>query len=123
MPRTAQRLPTNVPGEFFVDSTCIDCDTCRWMAPAVFDRAAEQSCVGHQPATPAEVLAAERALLACPTGSIKTETKRDLAAARASFPLLVAEDVYDCGYHSEASFGATSYLIHRPPERGGNVLI
>src|ERR1043165_5829513 len=23
-----QRLPENVPGDFFVDSTCIDCDTC-----------------------------------------------------------------------------------------------
>ena len=23
-----KRLPENVPGEFFVDSTCIDCDAC-----------------------------------------------------------------------------------------------
>jgi len=122
---TAQRhrLATNAPGEFFVDSTCIDCDTCRWMAPAVFGRAEEQSCVAHQPASAEAVLAAERALLACPTGSIRTEAKRDLAAARASFPLPLAEDVFHCGYHSEASFGATSYLVVRPEERGGNVLI
>ena len=27
------RLEENVAGEFFVDSTCIDCDTCRQLAP------------------------------------------------------------------------------------------
>jgi glyoxylase-like metal-dependent hydrolase (beta-lactamase superfamily II)/ferredoxin len=119
----AQRLATNAPGPFFVDSSCIDCDVCRWMAPEVFDRAEEQSRVHHQPAEGAESAAAERALVACPTGSIRTEEKRDLAAARAAFPLAVAEDVFHCGYHAEASFGATSYLIARPPERGGNVLV
>ena len=118
-----RRLATNVPGEFFVDASCIDCDTCRWMAPAVFDRAKEQARVHHQPATEGEVEAAQLALLACPTGSIRTESKHDLAAARAGFPLLVAEDVFHCGYHSEASFGATSYLLRRPAERGGNVLV
>lgn len=123
MAARTQRLATNVPGEFFVDSSCIDCDTCRWMAPAIFDRAEEQSRVHHQPVDAAETHAAERALLACPTGSIRTEAKRDLAAARASFPLPIAEDVHHCGYHSEASFGATSYLIVRPPARGGNVLV
>jgi hypothetical protein len=24
-----QSVPVNVPGDFFVDATCIDCDTCR----------------------------------------------------------------------------------------------
>ena len=28
-----KRVPENVPGEFFVDFTCIDCDTCRQLAP------------------------------------------------------------------------------------------
>jgi glyoxylase-like metal-dependent hydrolase (beta-lactamase superfamily II)/ferredoxin len=118
-----RRLPRNVPGDFFVDSSCIDCDTCRWMAPAVFDRADEQSRVHAQPAGAAEQRAAELALLACPTGSIHTETKRDMAAARAAFPLPIEAEVFHCGYHSEASFGAASYLIRRPPERGGNVLV
>ena len=31
-----------------------------------------------------------------------------------------AENVYHCGYHSEASYGAASYLITR---EGGNVLM
>ncbi|KAA3454086.1 Beta-lactamase-like protein [Gossypium australe] len=30
-----QRRPQNADGDFFVDHTCIDCDTCRWMAPAM----------------------------------------------------------------------------------------
>jgi len=117
------RLDTNAPGEFFVDASCIDCDTCRWMAPEVFDRAGEHSRVHRQPATEPERRAAEHALLACPTGSIRTETKHDLAVARADFPLPVDGEVFHCGYHSEASFGAASYLIRRPAERGGNVLV
>jgi glyoxylase-like metal-dependent hydrolase (beta-lactamase superfamily II) len=40
-----------------------------------------------------------------------------------AFPAHVVDDVYFCGFTSEASFGAWSYLIVRPPERGGNVLV
>ena len=36
MANLEKRLPENVPGDFFVDSTCIDCDACRQIAPAVF---------------------------------------------------------------------------------------
>src|SRR5438132_196596 len=36
MAEIAKRLAANVPGEFFVDSTCIDCGTCRQVAPATF---------------------------------------------------------------------------------------
>ena len=31
-----KKLSTNVAGDFFVDSTCINCDTCRQLAPATF---------------------------------------------------------------------------------------
>lgn len=43
------RLPENVPGDFFVDSTCIDCDACRIFAPEVFSDARDQSFVSRQP--------------------------------------------------------------------------
>ena len=33
------------------------------------------------------------------------------------------DNVYFCGFTSESSFGAWSYLIVRPPEQGGNVLV
>jgi glyoxylase-like metal-dependent hydrolase (beta-lactamase superfamily II)/ferredoxin len=115
------RRPQNVAGDFYVDTTCIDCDTCRWMTPEVFYRVDEQSAVHHQPTTEAERLAALQALLACPTSSIGTvEKPKDIKVAQQSFPILVAENVYHCGYHSEKSYGAASYLIQRSE---GNILV
>jgi glyoxylase-like metal-dependent hydrolase (beta-lactamase superfamily II)/ferredoxin len=115
------RRPQNVSGDFYVDSTCIDCDTCRWMTPEVFNRTGEQSVVYHQPANQAERLRSLQALLACPTASIGTvEKPKDIKDAQLSFPILVDENVYHCGYHSENSYGAASYLIQR---QGGNVLV
>ena len=115
------RLPQNVKGDLYVDSSCIDCDTCRWMAPDVFNRAVGQSAVYHQPDNAAERLRSLQALLACPTSSIGTvEKPKDIKDAQLSFPIPVAENVYHCGYHSEKSYGAASYLIQRPE---GNVMI
>ena len=118
-----RRLATNVPGDFFVDESCIDCDACRWIAPATFDEAGDQSRVHRQPSSEEEVETALQALLACPTGSIGTLERHDLTRARRSFPAPIAEDVHHCGWHAESSFGAASYLIVRPTERGGNVLV
>lgn len=121
MAHLRQRRSQNVSGDFYVDLTCIDCDTCRWMTPEVFYRTAGQSAVYHQPDSEAERLRAMQALLACPTASIGTvEKPRDIKAAQQSFPVPIAENVYHCGYHSEKSFGAASYLIQRPQ---GNVLV
>ena len=41
----------NVPGDFFVDETCIDCDACRQLAPEVFADAGSYSFVHAQPQT------------------------------------------------------------------------
>lgn len=116
-----EKRPQNTPGEFFVDSSCIDCDTCRWMTPTVFNRQDGQSAVYHQPQTEAERLQSLQALLACPTASIGTKEKpKDIKKAQESFPLPITEEIYHCGYHAESSFGATSYLIQR---REGNILV
>ena len=116
-----QRRAQNVSGDFYVDSSCIDCDTCRWMVPEVFHEAGEQSAVYHQPASETERLRSLQALLACPTSSIGTvETPKDIKAAQQSFPILVEDNVYHCGYHSESSYAATSYFIQHPE---GNVLV
>ena len=40
-----------------------------------------------------------------------------------AFPLLLDDNVYFCGFTSESSFGAWSYLIRRPEDEGGNILI
>ena len=110
-----QRRSQNVNGDFYVDTTCIDCDTCRWMTPEVFSRVDEQSAVYHQPTNEAQRLAALEALLACPTSSIGTvEKPKDIKVAQQQFPILVAENVYHCGYHSEKSYGAASYLNELP---------
>lgn len=120
MAQLALRLDTNVPGDFFVDSTCIDCDACRIFAPTVFSDDGDQSSVHHQPETPEEILAAEKALISCPTASIGTVAKHDMRAAVAALPELVADGVYRCGYTSESSFGAVAYLIRRDD---GNLLV
>jgi glyoxylase-like metal-dependent hydrolase (beta-lactamase superfamily II)/ferredoxin len=115
------RRPQNIDGDFYVDSSCIDCDTCRWMTPEVFNRTGEQSAVYHQPENAAQRLRSLQALLACPTASIGTvEKPKDIKDAQLSFPIPVAENVYHCGYHAENSYGATSYLIVRPE---GNILV
>ncbi|NEO75321.1 MBL fold metallo-hydrolase [Moorena sp. SIO4G3] len=121
MAHLKQRRPQNISGDFYVDSSCIDCDACRWMTPEVFHRADQQSAVYHQPANETERLRALQALLSCPTSSIGTvEKPKEIKDAQQSFPIPVADNVYHCGYHSENSYGAASYLIQRPQ---GNILI
>lgn len=115
------RRPENIDGDFYVDTTCIDCDTCRWMTPQVFHRVDEMSAVHHQPANETERLAALQALLSCPTSSIGTvEKPKDIKLGQQSFPILVTDNIYHCGYHSEKSYGAASYLIQQPE---GNILV
>ena len=123
MANVQQRLPENVPGDFFVDSSCIDCDACRQIAPESFREFGEASIVYHQPATLEETKRALMALVACPTGSIGTLQRHNFRAGIDAFPAPVAENVYFCGFTAESSFGAWSYLILRPETEGGNVLI
>src|SRR5213594_1317860 len=119
-----RRLPENVAGDFFVDDTCIDCDACRAIAPATFHDHGAQSSVYRQPENPETRWQALKALVTCPTASIGTESEADdVSAAVAAYPERIDENVYFCGFTSEESFGGWSYLIVRPPERGGNVLV
>ncbi|EKV02245.1 hypothetical protein Lepto7375DRAFT_4468 [Leptolyngbya sp. PCC 7375] len=121
MAQLKARRPENVEGDFFVDTTCIDCDTCRWMAPEVFGRDGEMSAVHAQPTTSAQRIQALKALLSCPTASIGTAaTPKDIKQAQEQLPDLIEDNVYHCGYHSEKSYAAASYFIQRPE---GNVLI
>jgi glyoxylase-like metal-dependent hydrolase (beta-lactamase superfamily II)/ferredoxin len=123
MAQIQERLPQNVAGEFYVDASCIDCDACRQIAPASFREYDGKSAVYHQPQNPGEVHRAFMALVACPTASIGTVSRRSARSGVEAFPVHVIDEVYFCGFTSEASFGAWSYLIVRPKERGGNVLV
>jgi glyoxylase-like metal-dependent hydrolase (beta-lactamase superfamily II)/ferredoxin len=121
MARIAARLAENAPGDLYVDDSCIDCDTCRQIAPSVFAQSPRDlSYVHAQPEGDDERRRALMALVACPTASIGTVRHADVREAVEAFPELVAEDVYYCGFTSAQSFGASSYLVVRA---GGNVLV
>jgi glyoxylase-like metal-dependent hydrolase (beta-lactamase superfamily II)/ferredoxin len=115
-----KRLAGNAAGEFYVDSSCIDCDLCRQIAPGIFREDGDASVVQHQPSSAAEFRRAEMALVTCPTASIGTLAKRDLSAAIGAYPEPVEDNVHFCGFASEASYGGSSYLILRPE---GNLLV
>lgn len=123
MANVERRLPENVPGDFFIDSSCINCDTCSELAPETFRDHGDQSSVYRQPTTPEQTRLALMSLVACPTGSIGTLDSHDVHIGIDAFPMLIADNVYFCGFTSESSFGAWSYLIVRPREAGGNVLV
>jgi glyoxylase-like metal-dependent hydrolase (beta-lactamase superfamily II)/ferredoxin len=122
MARLSERLRGNVAGEFYVDQSCIDCDTCRQLAPETYVRDDREgmSVVRHQPEAGADRERALMALVACPTASIGTLHKHDVRAAARRFPEPIADHIYYCGFASPDSYGASSYLIRR--ERG-NVLV
>lgn len=121
MAKLQLKRPQNIEGEFFVDNTCIDCDTCRWMAPRTFTRKGKQSAVYHQPKNDLEKKKALQALLSCPTASIGTIHKpTDIKEIQQTFPLPIEDNVYHCGYHAEQSFAATTYFIQRA---NGNILV
>jgi glyoxylase-like metal-dependent hydrolase (beta-lactamase superfamily II)/ferredoxin len=113
-------VPENVSGEFFVDTTCIDCDTCRQIAPEVFGETDTYSFVKHQPADEAQTRLALRALVCCPTGSIGTRGRNLAGAVMDDFPLLIEDDVYYSGFNSPKSYGGNSYFVRH---RDGNWLI
>jgi glyoxylase-like metal-dependent hydrolase (beta-lactamase superfamily II)/ferredoxin len=120
--RLQSRTSENAPGDLFVDDSCIDCETCRIIAPDVFSRSERlgQSIVARQPAKPGEALRARMAIVSCPTSSIGSESKVDLEDAVAALPDPIEGGVYYCGYASESSFGAASFLVRRD---SGNVLV
>ena len=122
MARAAARLEENASGDFFVDDACIDCETCRHIAPALFARSdrAGMSIVARQPRSDAERLRAKMALVSCPTSAIGSVTKADVREAVDAFPEPIEGGVHYCGFAAEGSYGASSYLIVRPE---GNVLV
>jgi glyoxylase-like metal-dependent hydrolase (beta-lactamase superfamily II)/ferredoxin len=120
MANPKKRLPRNVAGEFFVDSTCINCDACRQLAPATFADSGDYSFVYAQPRSAEDERATVRALLSCPTGSIGTMHSNNAGQVKADFPLLLEDGVYYCGFNSPKSYGGNSYFIRHP---AGNWLV
>ena len=112
---------TTLRAAFFVDESCIDCETCYILAPEVFADAGGHSRVHRQPpiATRNGAGRTWRSWPARPLPSAATTRPARPRPPRA-FPETIEDEVAFCGYTSEKSFGAWSYFIERP---GGNVLV
>ena len=116
-------LKINTRGEFFVDSTCIDCDACRQIAPEVFADSGGYSYVYSQPKNEIEKRKAVQALISCPVGAIgfiNDNSRFLISSVINDFPILIEDDVFYCGFNSEKSFGANSYFIKN---QSGNWLV
>ena len=77
MANKADKWPSNVAGNFYVDQQCIDCDLCRETAPVSFMRNDEggYSFVHKQPETEDEIALCMEALEGCrwrPSGTTGT---------------------------------------------------
>ena len=122
MANPSKRLDSNIAGNFYVDGTCINCDTCRQLAPKTFEEIGEFSAVSCQPESDEHIHRAYQALLACPVGSIGAEQSEPsrMQAAMASFPLHLEDGVSYCGFNSDKSFGANSFFVAHPD---GNWLV
>ncbi|MCA9801384.1 MAG: MBL fold metallo-hydrolase [Cyanobacteria bacterium HKST-UBA02] len=107
-------VPGSVEGNFFVDTSCINCDTCRALAPSVFGEFGDFAGVKKQPQNKEERRLAMRALICCPTGSIGTHEPNNAREVLMDFPLLIDRNVYYCGFNSPRSAGGFSYLVIHP---------
>lgn len=75
MADTNDKVKDNVPGKWYVDSNCIDCDLCRTTAPDNFKQNPDEgfSFVYKQPTTPEEEKLCQEALEECPVEAIGSD--------------------------------------------------
>jgi ferredoxin len=66
------KVESSVPGAYYVDTQCIDCDLCRQTAPANFERNEDEgySYVFKQPETEEERAQCIEAMEECPVEAI-----------------------------------------------------
>jgi ferredoxin len=71
-PTATTSTPKIIPGTYYVDDQCIDCDLCRETAPANFTRHNDggYSYVYKQPESDEERAACDEALAGCPVEAI-----------------------------------------------------
>jgi glyoxylase-like metal-dependent hydrolase (beta-lactamase superfamily II) len=112
------RNPDSAPGDWYIDTACINCAASRHVAPGLIVERGDRSVFARQPANAEEEMMAWRARLVCPTASVRTETKKP--RPEGVFPQELAPGVYRCGFNSKDSYGAHSYFVKRPE---GNLLV
>lgn len=113
------RNPDSAPGDWYIDSACIDCGASRHVARNLIVERNGKSVFARQPTSRAEQLAAWRAVLVCPTASVRSERKQPRPETTL-FPEEMTQGVWRCGFNARSSFGAHSYFAARP---GGNLLV
>jgi glyoxylase-like metal-dependent hydrolase (beta-lactamase superfamily II)/ferredoxin len=125
MARPDLRHRKNADGDWFVDTRCIDCGTCRDIAPELFAAVGDHSVVRRQPdsGSPAEATDAWLAAQACPTNSIGTLSRQRRPGRLYPREIEPGSGVFDLGYCSEDSFGASAWFVRRPEALGGNLLV
>lgn len=113
-----ERHPLNAPGDWYIDTRCIDCSASRTVAPHLIEHAGGQCVFVRQPAGQEDLTLAWRARLLCPTASVHTEkpAKQPIGI----FPEPLTEGIYRLGYNARSSWGAHSFLIRRPD---GNAMV
>jgi len=115
--RPMDRNPRSASGDWFVDTRCIDCGSCRHVAPGLLVERAGHSVFDRQPSS-ADAERVWQAAEVCPTQSIGTISR--LRPPERVFPRELAPGIFLCGYNSPDSYGANSWLVQRP---GGNLLV
>ncbi len=111
----------SMSGNFFVDTRCIGCSTCKNIAYNIFELKENLSFVKNQPINQNKINASILALLSCPVYSIGMKEKKDSIKEFAKkIPLNIVDNIYFCSFNSEKSYGAFSYFIKREK---GNILI
>ena len=110
--------PQNAPGDWYVDTRCIDCSAARTVAPGLIVERDGQSVFARQPRTPDELRMAWRARLLCPTASVRTKSR--IEPSTGVFPEEMTKDIYRLGYNAASAYGAHSFAILRAH---GNVMV
>jgi len=108
-----KRLQENIPGDFYVDSRCINCGNCRELAPGVFGDSGRYAYVKSQPRNATERREALQALIACPVAAIGSRNS-DRRPVMGDFPMPIEDTVSYCGFNSAESYGGSSYFIEHP---------
>jgi glyoxylase-like metal-dependent hydrolase (beta-lactamase superfamily II)/ferredoxin len=123
------RHPANAEGPWYVDERCIDCGTCRELAPATFGVSGTQSVVTAQPTGAGTAVAvapatgevgAWLAAQACPTQSIGTLDRGSRPGRLYPREIEPGTGVFDLGYCAESSFGASAWFVTRAD---GNLMV
>ena len=109
---------------FRINERCIDCGTCWTFDPDHFASGAGTALVRQQPQGEPAQRQALLALQACPVAAIETSRALQRTTPVDGFPTWIcshaAGEVHYCGWASQRSFGARSWLIQRPD---GNVMV